>query len=83
MHRKFCPKCGTPMFSEAEVRTNVLVIRSGTLDNLEDGAPEVTIWTKIAPSWACIRETIAKVEGQPADRKILMDALTAIYGAAP
>lgn len=66
MHRKFCPKCGTQMFSEAEVRPNVLVIRTGTLDNPEEGAPQVTIWTKMAPSWACISETLPKVEGQPA-----------------
>jgi hypothetical protein len=30
-----------------------------------------------------MQDDAIKVEGQPADRKILMDALTAIYGAAP
>ena len=65
MHRRFCPKCGTPMFSEAEARPNIIGIRVGTLDDPEVAAPQVTIWTKEAPSWACISETLPQVEGQP------------------
>ena len=65
MHRKFCPKCGTPMFSEAEVRPHLLVIRAGTLDDPRLAAPEATIWTTMAPAWACINETLPKFEAQP------------------
>jgi hypothetical protein len=65
MRRRFCPKCGTNMFSGAEARPHLLFVRAGTLDNTELGAPRATIWTKAAPSWACINETLPKFEGQP------------------
>lgn len=64
MHRRFCPTCGTPMFSEAEARPHLIFIRAGTLDDPELGAPSVTIWTEAAPSWACVNETLPKFGGQ-------------------
>jgi len=65
INRKFCPACGTHMFSEAEVRPHLISIRVGTLDDPEIGAPRMTIWSKAAPSWACISESLPKFEGQP------------------
>jgi hypothetical protein len=64
MHRTFCPKCGTPVFSEAELRPEVIIVRVGTLDDPEIGRPLGTIWTKMAPSWACIDEDLPQGEGQ-------------------
>ncbi len=64
MRRTFCPKCGTPVFSEAEPRPEVVIVRVGTLDDPEIGKPGGTIWTKIAPSWACIDAGLPKGEGQ-------------------
>lgn len=66
MHRSFCPKCGTPVFSEAEPRPNVIIVRAGTLDDPEIGKPQATIWTKMAPSWACIDDGLPRGEGQTA-----------------
>lgn len=54
MHRSFCPKCGTPVFSEAEPRPHHVIVRVGTLDDPELGKPNATIWTGSAPSWACV-----------------------------
>ena len=38
MHRRFCPTCGTPLFSEAEARPHLVFVRVGTFDhpNLAD-----------------------------------------------
>jgi hypothetical protein len=36
MHRRFCPQCGTHLFSEAESRPHLIIVRNGTLD---DGLP--------------------------------------------
>ena len=38
MHRRFCPTCGTPLFSEAEARPHLIFVRVGTFDhpNLAD-----------------------------------------------
>lgn len=65
MHRRFCPKCGTHLFSEAEARPHLIFIRAGALDDPEVAKPVATIWTSSAPSWACIDPNLPKVEGQP------------------
>lgn len=54
MRRSFCPKCGTPLFSEAEPRPHLIIIRAGALDDPGLAQPGSTIWTSRAPRWACI-----------------------------
>lgn len=65
MRRRFCPTCGTQLFSEAEARPHLIFVRVGTLDDPEIVKPVVTIWTSQAPSWACISDKIPKVDRQP------------------
>ena len=65
MHRRFCPLCGTHLFSEAEPRPHVIFVRAGTLDDPELARPMATIWTSRAPTWACIDDSIPRIEGQP------------------
>ena len=65
MHRRFCPVCGTQLFSEAEARPHLIFVRAGTLDNPEIARPTATIWAAKAPSWACIDENLPRIEGQP------------------
>ena len=65
MHRQFCPECGTPLFTSAEARPHVIGVRAGTLDDPNVVAPAVTIWTSSAPRWACIADSIPRVERQP------------------
>jgi len=64
MHRRFCPACGTHLFSEAEARPHITVIRAGTLDDPEIAKPEITIWTSAAPSWAALDESIPQMATQ-------------------
>lgn len=65
MHRRFCSRCGTQLFSEAEVRPHLIFVRAGTLDEPEIARPSMTIWTSQAPTWACIDPQLPRVEGQP------------------
>ena len=65
MRRRFCPECGTHLFSEAVSRPHLIFVRAGTLDDPEIARPAVTIWTSAAPSWAAIDPAIPQVEGQP------------------
>lgn len=65
MHRRFCPECGTHLFSAAESRPHLIFVRAGTLDDPEVARPAVTIWTSAAPSWACFNEHLPRVERQP------------------
>jgi hypothetical protein len=65
MHRRFCPNCGTPMFSAAESRPHLLIVRNGTLDDTALLKPSATIWTASAPEWAWIDESLPQHAGQP------------------
>jgi hypothetical protein len=65
MHRRFCPTCGTQVFSEAEARPHLIFVRAGTLDDREVARPTATIWTSQAPSWACIDGNLPRVAAQP------------------
>jgi hypothetical protein len=65
MHRRFCPKCGTQIFSAAEARPHLIFVRAGTLDDPEVARPSSTIWTSQAPSWACIDSELPAVAEQP------------------
>jgi hypothetical protein len=65
MHRRFCPHCGTQLFSSAEQRPHLLIVRNGALDDTELMKPGATIWTAQAPGWAWIDEALPRHPGQP------------------
>ncbi|HYD57989.1 MAG TPA: GFA family protein [Burkholderiales bacterium] len=65
MHRRFCPACGVHLFSTAEERPNLVVVRAGTLDDPGIATPQAAIWTRSAPAWAHIDPDLPRFEGQP------------------
>lgn len=65
MHRRFCPECGTPLFSAAASRPHLVFVRAGTLDDPNLAEPAMTIWTSQAPVWACINDDLPAFDGQP------------------
>ena len=66
MHRRFCAKCGAPVFSESESRPDLIIVRVGTLDDPNLAKPGAIIWTKSAPVWACFDPSLPHTDGQPA-----------------
>lgn len=73
MHRLFCPKCGVHMFSKAEERADIIVVRAGTLDDAEQVKIEGVIWTSAAPSWAYLDPNVMHFETQPPAPKVNND----------
>lgn len=65
MHRKFCPSCGVQLFSQAEVRPHILIVRAGTLDDPKNTKLDALIWTSSAPGWAYLDPNIPHFEKQP------------------
>ncbi len=65
MHRRFCAQCGTHVYAHADERTQVVVLRVGTLDNPQAVRPAMTIWTDSAPSWACLDTRLPSTPRQP------------------
>ncbi len=64
MTRRFCPKCGTHLFSQASTRLHQVVIRVCAMDEPERFAPQATIWTSAAPPWASIDQGLPRAPGQ-------------------
>lgn len=65
MHRRFCASCGTHMFSEAEARPHLIIVRAGVLDDQSIVKPSTNIWAGAAPDWACMDSALERIEGQP------------------
>jgi hypothetical protein len=63
--RRFCPACGTHLFSASAARPHLVFVRAGTLDDPELARPAMTIWTVSAPSWACFDTRLPQVPRQP------------------
>jgi hypothetical protein len=65
MSRGFCAACGTPLFSTAQARPQVIFVRAGSLDDPNLMAPVANIWTAEAPQWACLNSELPALPGQP------------------
>ena len=65
MHRRFCPACGTPLFSQAEPRPHLVIVRGGALDEPARASPQAVIWTASAPAWARIDSDLPAFERGP------------------
>jgi hypothetical protein len=66
MRRSFCPNCGTPLFSRAMNRPDLMVVRGGALDDPALSRPESYIWTASVPDWGLYDEALPNCEAQPA-----------------
>ena len=63
--RRFCSNCGSHLFANSSAFPDFTVVRIGTLDNPSSVKPSVNIWSKNAPSWACMDPNIDSIDGQP------------------
>lgn len=63
--RRFCPACGTHLFSNSSGRAQFTVVRVGTLDDPSSVRPSMNIWARSAPAWACLDSALERVEQQP------------------
>ena len=64
LRRAFCTACGTPLFSRAEERPQLITVRVGSFDDPEQVRPLRNIWTAEAPSWAVLDPALERLDGQ-------------------
>jgi hypothetical protein len=65
MRRRFCPRCGSPLFSQSEARPHWIIVRAGALDDPDLAQPSGSIWVSSAPRWACIAPDLPRIDKQP------------------
>jgi hypothetical protein len=78
IHR--CARCGTRIFHHNMANRALVFIPAPTLDDSGWAIPTSHIWIECAAPDAVMREDAVKLEGQPADRALLMDAFKKVYG---
>ncbi len=54
--RKFCGRCGSPIFSEMTDGKEMIVVKAGTLDDPGSFVPTVSVWTSTALPWVTLPE---------------------------
>jgi hypothetical protein len=59
VERRFCPSCGSPIFSESSALPGVILLKAGTLDDTSWLEPQIEVWGRSAQPW------VAEVEGRP------------------
>lgn len=51
VYRHFCGRCGSPILATVAEAPGNVVVRAGTLDNMEGLQPQTEIYTDNAPKW--------------------------------
>ena len=62
--RKFCGKCGSPVFSKPALLKGLTMIKAGTLDNAQEFIPETHAWVRSKHQWIDIGD-MKSYETQP------------------
>lgn len=63
--RKFCPKCGSPMFTDAESAPDLWFVKAGTLDDTSWLEPQIQFWADSKQDWYDLGDKIPAIGGNP------------------
>ncbi|MEM9287180.1 MAG: GFA family protein [Pseudomonadota bacterium] len=63
--RRFCGRCGSPLFSLVPSAPDMIFIKAGTLDDTSSLEPQVHFWCDSAQPWVPIDENLPKTPKNP------------------
>lgn len=63
--RRFCAKCGSPIFSEVSATPTMDWLKAGTLDDASWLQPQVNIWCDSAQPWVRLSDAIPRIPRNP------------------
>lgn len=69
-----CAQCGTRIWNDPLSSPEMLVVKPGTLDDMDWVVPVANIWTDSAPAWAPVDRSLVSFPGQPPTRQPLFEA---------
>lgn len=63
--RKFCPTCGSRLFSTNSGRDGVIGVQVGTMDNPQGISPRAVVYAKVKNAWDHFDENLPKFDQMP------------------
>jgi hypothetical protein len=76
LERGFCSDCGSPMLVKPHRFPNMIIIAAASLDDTSLFRPQVQMWTRSSPPWACLHSTLMNITDEPTAEE--RDALMAL-----
>lgn len=65
LSRRFCPECGSALFSVSDASPNLIFVKGGSLDDASVLKPVMHVWTASAQPWVTIDPDMTQFEQQP------------------
>ena len=65
VHRHFCSRCGSPIFSDVVATPALDWLKAGTLDDTSWVKPSASIWCESAQAWVTSPEGVATFAQNP------------------
>ena len=63
--RGFCGRCGAPICIRAELVPDLIGLWAGSLDDPDEFAPQINVWTASAPRWVRLDATLPTSDHAP------------------
>ena len=64
VERYFCANCGSPIYSALGSQPDVIYLKTGTMDDTNDFAPQFHVWCDTKQNWVELPEDIPQVATQ-------------------
>ena len=68
--RGFCPRCGSPVFIQAELVPSLQGVWAASLDEPGQFQPSVQVWCGSAHPWACLSPTLPQITKAPTEEQM-------------
>jgi hypothetical protein len=65
LFRRFCARCGSPLFSVSSSAPGLVYIKAGTLDDTSTVQPGMHVWTASKQAWVGIEADALQFQQQP------------------
>jgi hypothetical protein len=64
VERHFCGRCGSPIYSIVPGQPDMLFLKTGTLDQTEDFAPQFHVWCDSKQPWVELNDDVPQMATQ-------------------